>query len=1132
MVGLPVFPMSPIRPLLARLFRVALAMLVVSGASSSAWAVCTGCSGPSFGSAPRSFPVGGIASQLAVADFDRDGSPDVAVAYFAPMTSAGMLAVLRGTGVGGLGPPTPYTVPPEGFGSYFSLAAGDFTGDQNPDLVFAKGSSDVYFYTGNGNGTLQSAVTISGTHPVYHLASGDFNADGNRDIAFSDDYSSGSAIWIRLGNGAGGFAAAVEVPASPSGELVIADVNRDGIDDILVGSSFAGSISIVSGVVSGMFGPAQNYFMAYGISSISVADWNGDGWLDLGSTQQDNSIVIAFANGTGGFSSAVPIGSGLGYASRMIVGDFNGDGKTDFTVSGVYGVLTMYLGNGSGGFASGFLAGIAGDAIVADFNRDGLSDLASASRDVAILLGSSTGRFFEFHTVGGFTGAGPPLFGDFDGDGRQDVLGGDGYTTRVLWNDPGGLTEGAPIQTTSNTPLAAGDFNGDGKADLAMATSYPSNNQITIYLASGTRSFAAAGTYPVGNSQRRIVVADFNGDTKLDLAVVNGNSNSVSLLLGAGDGSFSAPAEFAVGASPATAAAGDINGDLKTDLAVLRYDGTLVLLLGDGLGGFASLSSLSVGASASDFVLADLDGDHDLDVAATTASGMALTVLLGNGMGGFGPPSSITGFDIEITSLAVGEVNGDSHPDLVAGWGGFFFTNFGAWVFLGNGAGAFVPSSRYFTGAGSGILGAGDLDGDGLSDFAAAMINSSFSTLTVLRNTNCSARRLGLTTDVPGCVTPGVTFAPQPVAKVYDDGENLLTCDAGTVSASILPGTGTPGAVLSGTTSVNAVGGIATFTNLSVNAAGAGYRLKFAHAQAGTTLSRSFSQGLTVMVTGPGQVCSNGVHEYDAGAGYETYQWTLDGNPFSRARKVTLSGLSAGSHTLAVTVTRDGCMVSTSRMIQSTGVPSAVVTGPTEVCPYKADNVASVPDAGVGATYVWTVTNGVITAGAGTRQVTFTVGPSGMAVLSVTVTNAGGCSSGGGKTVVVNAGMACPGPVGFFTITPCRVIDTRQLAGPYGGPSLSPLGTRNVTVAGQCGIPTTAKSVVINVIVTNPGALGYLVLYPGNTPAPLASTINFRAGQTRANNGIVPLGAAGDVAVSSGSAGSLDFLLDVNGYFE
>jgi hypothetical protein len=58
------------------------------------------------------------------------------------------------------------------------------------------------------------------------------------------------------------------------------------------------------------------------------------------------------------------------------------------------------------------------------------------------------------------------------------------------------------------------------------------------------------------------------------------------------------------------------------------------------------------------------------------------------------------------------------------------------------------------------------------------------------------------------------------------------------------------------------------------------------------------------------------------------------------------------------------------------------------------------------------------------------------------------------------------------------------------------------------------------------------VLYPGNTPAPLASTINFRAGQTRANNGIVPLGAAGDVAVSSGSAGSLDFLLDVNGYFE
>jgi len=1100
------------------------AALLVALASARAEAQCTGCPNPSLHGAARAVSIGN-AGDLTIADFDRDGIPDVA-AVTSNQFGQAELAVLRGTPTGNLAAPTFY--PLNTYSGTFSSSAGDFDGDGNPDVVAARGDSTFFLSRGNGNATFAGAIAVAGSQYVYKITSGDFNGDGKRDVAYTDDYYSGNTIWIRLGDGSGGFLPAAGVlVGSGIRDIAVADFNRDGLDDLVSANGYLDSVSVILGAPAGFSAPARNFDVGNSPIAVTAGDFNRDGKPDLAVTNYEHGVTVLVGDGGGGFEN--PTYPGSGQSGDIAAGDFNGDGNPDIVSVGNPGAISFFAGDGKGGFASPVNAGSAGILAPADFNRDGITDLATLVPGVAILLGTSSGKFFDSYALGG---AGTPLVGDFDADGRTDVVSGDGFSLIPLWNDPAGFSPGASTETVNSAfPAAAADFNGDGRTDAILLTKFQSpGDHVVVYLAVPGRTFVQAGAFAVGDVPEVVVPVDLNGDSKVDLVVANYNSASISVLLGTGSGTFTPQVQYAVGTSPNWLAVEDFNRDNKPDVAILRTDGVIVILLGDGAGSFVSVSTAAGGAGPAGFASGDFNEDGKPDLATINMNGQFLSFLPGNGMGGFGSASSVALPDYG-SSLTPGDVNGDSHIDLLVQWG--VSGGDGATVFLGNGAGGFARSSSYFVGFGSPVFTPGDFEGDGLVDFAVATNNFGDSTtLLFLRNTNCSARRLGLTTDVPGCVTPGVTFAPQPVAKVYDDGENLLTCDAGTVSASILPGTGTPGAVLNGTTSVNAVGGIATFTNLSVNAAGAGYRLKFAHAQAGTTLSRSFSQGLTVMVTGPGQVCSNGVHEYDAGAGYETYQWTLDGNPLSRARKVTLSGLSAGSHTLAVTVTRDGCMVSTSRMIQSTGVPSAVVTGPTEVCPYKADNVASVPDAGVGATYVWTVTNGVITAGAGTRQVTFTVGPSGMAVLSVTVTNAGGCSSGGGKTVVVNAGMACPGPVGFFTITPCRVIDTRQLAGPYGGPSLSPLGTRNVTVAGQCGIPTTAKSVVINVIVTNPGALGYLVLYPGNTPAPLASTINFRAGQTRANNGIVPLGAAGDVAVSSGSAGSLDFLLDVNGYFE
>jgi len=116
----------------------------------------------------------------------------------------------------------------------------------------------------------------------------------------------------------------------------------------------------------------------------------------------------------------------------------------------------------------------------------------------------------------------------------------------------------------------------------------------------------------------------------------------------------------------------------------------------------------------------------------------------------------------------------------------------------------------------------------------------------------------------------------------------------------------------------------------------------------------------------------------------------------------------------------------------------------------------------------------------------------------------------------------------FFALAPCRVIDTRNpdLA-------LAAGATRNVTVAGQCEIPLSAKAVSINVTVTQPAAAGNLVVFPAGIPPPATSTINYRAGQTRANNAIIQLGSNGDIQVfANQGAGTVHFIVDVNGYYE
>jgi hypothetical protein len=125
------------------------------------------------------------------------------------------------------------------------------------------------------------------------------------------------------------------------------------------------------------------------------------------------------------------------------------------------------------------------------------------------------------------------------------------------------------------------------------------------------------------------------------------------------------------------------------------------------------------------------------------------------------------------------------------------------------------------------------------------------------------------------------------------------------------------------------------------------------------------------------------------------------------------------------------------------------------------------------------------------------------------------------------------GPADYHTVTPCRLLDTRNPAGAWGGPALLP-GQRVFQAAGQCGIPANAKALAINLTVVNPPVGGFLTLFPGDAPPPNASSLNFKPGLTRANNAVVMLASSGSgtFGIFNAAGAPVHVAVDVSGYFQ
>jgi len=267
--------------------------------------------------------------------------------------------------------------------------------------------------------------------------------------------------------------------------------------------------------------------------------------------------------------------------------------------------------------------------------------------------------------------------------------------------------------------LVTGDFNGDGKIDIAVVA----GAGISVLLGNGDGTFQPHVDYALPATAIAMACADFNHDGKLDLAVTHGNS--VSLFLGKGDGTFASPTSFAIGMSPDTMVAADFNGDGNMDLAVTTSNGSaqLSVRLGNGRGGFGPLliSAIGLGDTPVGIAAGDFNGDGKLDLV-TAAFGNTYSVMLGNGDGTF--QTTTTTLASCLSGVTTADFNGDGMLDLAITYGCGFQAGKVS-ILLGDGHGNF-GAPQDFTTVGpfpSGVV-TGDFNNDGKVDLLVADFTS------------------------------------------------------------------------------------------------------------------------------------------------------------------------------------------------------------------------------------------------------------------------------------------------------------------------------------------------------------------------------------------------------------------------
>ncbi|WP_263354011.1 FG-GAP-like repeat-containing protein [Acidicapsa acidisoli] len=514
----------------------------------------------------------GFGSPMLAADLNHDGITDlvyVTSPAFSTTPGPAAVQVLLGNSSGqfDLGANIPLSWYDFGAGGT-GLAFAGATGSGNDlDLVVTNDQATILLGDGNGGFTFGPSYALSG--PVSPVPA----AGGKTNLLFSGgDWMAGSSFMtIVTGNGDGTFNA---LPTLPGGSTVTADLNGDGLTDVL---------------------------------ELNTDPLEFDGTILIGAISRGDGTFLALEPGT-----AIPNGANI-----VLAGDFNGDGKIDAVVinsnpAPLEGALAYFLqGNGNGTFqppgpafdlGSSEVEFLVSNAVTGDFNGDGKLDFAfswSAEVDAAlsyglvILLGNGDGTFGSPITVNAFSvTAGTPVYAadlnaaDLNMDGKTDLV----WNGNAYLSNGDGIFNVVPLNSSigPNPVLAIGDLNGDGIPDLVDASG--------VYAGKGDGTFSATPFYtiPVSGADP-VLIGDVNGDGHPDLLTVISNGgvgpSSVFVLLGDGKGNFTADSNtYYIGFLTdsiqfTTAALGRFNskapvlpGDPALDFVAFTNGGSTVLL--------------------------------------------------------------------------------------------------------------------------------------------------------------------------------------------------------------------------------------------------------------------------------------------------------------------------------------------------------------------------------------------------------------------------------------------------------------------------------------------------------------------------------------------------------------------------
>jgi flagellin-like hook-associated protein FlgL len=346
--------------------------------------------------------------------------------------------------------------------------------------------------------------------------------------------------------------------------LATADLNRDGVKDIISADSGAASVSVLLGNGDASY-QARRSFSTLGSNPTVVvaADFTGDGVADLASgTDSFAWMTIYKGNGDGTFLASTSFAFAANFKPvALAVGDFNGDSRSDLAAVDVSGTKTISVlfGNGDGSFSLSATYTVAGSdprgLAVADYNGDGIDDLAVTEpgpNKVGIWLGRSDGTF----TSGGTYAIG-----------------------------------------TYPRAVSAADLNQDGQIDLVTADG--DDGKMSVLFGNGNGTFRARTSYAAGTNTRWVQLGDFNSDGAADIVATDTGGNAISLLLNNGDGSFASRRTFAVGQTPYAVTVADMNNDGVPDvLTPDQTDGKVSVLLTHTVSGAAPLMPFSLRSRA------------------------------------------------------------------------------------------------------------------------------------------------------------------------------------------------------------------------------------------------------------------------------------------------------------------------------------------------------------------------------------------------------------------------------------------------------------------------------------------------------------------------------------------------------